>query len=58
MRKAMSPVPRDIEYRKRRLPRRIDRRHERVLPGSVQPERHQVVHQIVAARDAVKNVVN
>ena len=37
---------------------RIDRDDERVLPGAVQPARHQVVHQVVAVRHAAKNVVD
>ena len=45
----------DIEQRERRgspaWRRRIDRGDQRVLPGAVQPARHQVVHQVVAARD-------
>ena len=41
--------------RRRRLSGRVD---QRVLPGAVQPARHQVVHQVVAARDAVEHVVD
>jgi hypothetical protein len=37
---------------------RIDGGNEHILPGPVQPARHQVVHEVVAPRDAVKNVVN
>ena len=37
---------------------RIDRGHQRVLPGPVQPARHQVVHQVVAARDRMEHVVH
>ena len=37
---------------------RIDRGHQRVLPGPVQAARHQVVHQVVTARDALKHVVD
>ena len=38
--------------------RRIDRRDQRVLPGAMQPARHQVVHQVVAPRHAVEHVVD
>jgi hypothetical protein len=38
--------------------RRIDRGDQRVLPGAMQPERHQVVHQVVAPRHAAKYVVD
>ena len=34
------------------------RRDQRVLPGAVQPARHQVVHQVVAPRDRVEHVVD
>ncbi len=36
----------------------LSRRHQHVLPGAVQAGRHQVVHQVVAARDAVEHVVD
>ena len=36
----------------------LTRGDQRVLPGPVQPARHQVVHQVVAPRDAVKDVVD
>ena len=50
---------RDIEQRERPLGfRRIDQRDQRVLPGPVQAGRHQVVHQVVAARHAVEHVVH
>ncbi len=50
---------RDIEQRERcRAARRIDRRHQRVLPGAVQSARHQVVHQVVAPRHRVEHVVD
>ena len=48
----------DVEERERPAFRRIDRRHQRILPGAMQAERHQVVHQVVAARDAVEYVVD
>ena len=48
----------DVEQRKRPVLRRIDRGDQRVLPGPMQPERHQIVHQVVAARDAVEHVVD
>ena len=38
--------------------RRIDRGDQRVLPGAVQPGRHQVVHQVVALRHLVEDVVD
>ena len=37
---------------------RIDGGDQRILPGAVQPARHEIVHQVVAARHAVKNVVD
>ena len=36
----------------------VDGGDERVLPSPVQPARHQVVHEVVAARHAVENVVD
>jgi hypothetical protein len=38
--------------------RRIDRCDQRVLPGAMQPGRHQVVHQVVALRHLVEHVVD
>ena len=38
--------------------RRIDRGDQRVLPGAMQPARHQVVHQVVAARNRMEHVVD
>ena len=38
--------------------RRIDRGDQRVLPGAMQPGRHQVVHQVVAPRHLVEHVVD
>jgi hypothetical protein len=37
---------------------RIDRRHQRVFPRAVQAARHQVIHQVVAAGDRMKDVVD
>ena len=48
----------DVEERKGPRLWRIDRGDQRILPGPMQPERHQVVHQVVAARDAVEDVVD
>ncbi len=49
----------DIEQRERRVAlRRIERRDHDVLPDPVQARRHQVVHQVVARRHAVKHVVH
>ena len=48
----------DVKERKWPAFGRIHRRHQRILPGPVQPERHQVVHQVVAVRHAVKYVVD
>ena len=38
--------------------RRVDGGDQNVLPGAMQPARHQVVHQVVAARDLVEYVVD
>jgi hypothetical protein len=38
--------------------RRVDCINQRVLPGPVQAGRHQVVHQVIAARDRVENIVH
>jgi len=38
--------------------RRIDGGDQRILPGAMQSERHQVVHQIIAACDAAEDVVH
>ena len=55
----------DVEQRERPVAclRRPDgfwriRRHQHVLPGAVQAGRHQVVHQVVAARDRMEHVVD
>ena len=49
----------EIEQRERPLALgRMHRRDQRVLPGAVQPARHQVVHQVVAAGDRMKHVVD
>src|SRR6202162_1263841 len=40
------------------LPRRVYRSDERILPGAVQPTRHQVVHEIVAPRHLAEHVVH
>jgi hypothetical protein len=37
---------------------RIDGGDERVLPGAVQPARHEIVHQVVAVRHAAKHIVD
>ena len=49
---------RDIEQREGAVLGRIDGGHQRILPGPMQAERHQVVHQVVAVRDAVKDPVD
>ena len=50
---------RDIEQGERPVAlRRVERGDQRILPGAVQPAGHQVVHQVVAARDLVENVVD
>ena len=56
----MSPVPPATSSSRHGRPaaRRIERAHQRVLPQPVQAARHQVVHQVVAARDAVEHVVD
>jgi hypothetical protein len=38
--------------------RRFQRGQQRLLPEPVQPRRHQVVHQVVTARDLVEDVVD
>jgi demethylmenaquinone methyltransferase/2-methoxy-6-polyprenyl-1,4-benzoquinol methylase len=38
--------------------RRVERRDHDVLPDPVQARRHQVVHEVVAGRDAVEHVVH
>jgi hypothetical protein len=49
----------DIEQRERRIgARRIERVDHDVLPDPVQARRHQVVHQVVAGRHAVKHLVH
>src|SRR5580698_8720504 len=50
----IASAPGGIEQHKWAIFRRIDRRHQRILPGTVQPERHQVVHQVVAAGDTAE----
>jgi hypothetical protein len=58
-RNATSPVAAgDVDERERPALWRIDGGDQRVFPGAMQPERHQVVHQIVAARDAAEYVVD
>ena len=58
-RNATSPVPPAMSSNAERpVPRRIDRGDQRILPGAMQAERHQVVHQVVAAGDAVEHVVD
>ena len=59
MRMAMSPVPPATSTSANGpVLRRVDSGDQRILPGAMQPERHQVVHQIVAARDAAEDVVD
>ena len=49
----------EIEQAEGRLTlRRVHGCHQRVLPGAVQAARHQVVHQVVAARDRMEHVVH
>ena len=48
----------DVEQRERPRFGRIERGDQRVLPGPMQAERHQIVHQVVARRDAVEHVVD
>ena len=49
----------DVEQRKRRIAlRRVERIDHDVLPDPVQARRHQIVHQVVAGRHAVKHVVH
>ena len=50
---------RDVEQRKRRIGlRRVERIDHDVFPDPVQAPRHQIVHQIVTGRDAVKHIVH
>ena len=60
MRSAMSPVPpaRSSRREATRAPRRLERGDQRILPGAVQPARHEVVHQIVALRHLAKHIVD
>jgi hypothetical protein len=39
-------------------PRRVEPRHHGVLPDAMEPCRHEVVHQIVAAGDAMEHIVD
>src|SRR5262249_38181874 len=49
----------EIEQRKRPLVfRRGYRPHQRVLPGAMQSARHQVVHQVIASGDRMKDVID
>ena len=49
----------DVEQRKRRIAlRRVERIDHDVLPDPVQARRHQIVHQVVTGRHAVKYVVH
>ena len=49
----------DVEQRERRLAaRRIERVDHQVFPDAMQARRHQIVHQVVALRHAVKHVVH
>ena len=49
----------DVEQRKRRIAaRRIERVDHQVFPDPMQAARHQVVHQVVALRHAVEDVVH
>ena len=50
---------RDVEQRKRRIALwRVERIDHDVLPDPVQARRHQIVHQVVTGRHAVKYVVH
>ena len=44
--------------RKRPPQRRPDLGDEGILPCPVQPERHQIIHQIIAIRDLMEDVVH
>jgi hypothetical protein len=49
----------DVEQRERPIaPRRVERADHDVLPDPMQARRHQVVHQVVAGRHAVKHIVH
>jgi len=48
----------DVEQRERPGFWRIERGDQRILPGPMQAERHEIVHQVVARRDAVEHVVD
>ena len=49
----------DVEQRERRIAlRRIERGDHDVFPDPVQADRHQIVHQVVARRHAVKHLVH
>ena len=49
----------DVEQGKGRIAfRRVERRDHDVLPDPVQASRHQIVHQVVTGRHAVKDVVH
>ena len=48
----------DIEMLERRGLRRLHLRDEHILPDAMQSARHQVVHDVVALGDLVKNVVD
>ena len=56
----MSPVPpaTSSSAKSRSPSRRVDRGDQRVLPGAMQPARHQVVHQVVAPCHRVEDVVD
>jgi hypothetical protein len=54
----MSGAAGNIEDRERRMFGRVERRHQRILPGPMQPERHQIVHQVVAPRHTMEDVID
>ena len=48
----------DVDMRERAPQRRANLGDERVLPGPVQAERHQIVHHVIASGDLVEHVVH
>jgi hypothetical protein len=48
----------DVEQRERPGFGRINRGDQHALPGPMQAKRHQIVHQVVARRHAVEDVVD
>jgi hypothetical protein len=49
---------RDIEVAEGPRLRGRQHGHQRLLPGAVQPGRHEVVHEVVAARDGAEHLVD